>query len=232
VVIAGGALAAIWFLSQQGVSDTPGVADPDETNSDGSAVGGTDAGIFDQVVAAVTGIPDYINAWADAITGHEGWAPGSRSFRNNNPGNLRVTGDQGVDSGGFGVFSTYALGRAALTGDLGGKVRKYGAWTVYQVMARYAPPSDGNDTVGYAAAVAGALGCASTSLVSTIGPLWASTARVWLPATFAGQPAQVLQVVADPTQIATSLDTPFIGDPSEATLSDPSSADDGSEVDA
>src|SRR4051812_25836093 len=36
---------------------------------------------------------DVIRKWADAIQLHEGWFVGSKSYRNNNPGNLRVTGD-------------------------------------------------------------------------------------------------------------------------------------------
>jgi hypothetical protein len=109
-----------------------------------------------------------VKKWADAIQNHEGWFPGSRSYRNNNPGNLRVTGDKGVDSGGFGIFSTYEKGRAALEGDLSAKIRKYPSQTIAQIMERYAPSSE-NDSALYASVVAKALGVSVSTKLSELG---------------------------------------------------------------
>jgi hypothetical protein len=64
---------------------------------------------------------DPINAMALAIQSAEGYYPGSRSYRNNNPGNLKTTsapGQTGVDSGGFAIFDSYADGFAALENQL------------------------------------------------------------------------------------------------------------------
>ena len=42
--------------------------------------------------------------------------PGTRPFRNNNPGDLMLPGDQGTDSGGYGIFSSADFA-AAQSGD-------------------------------------------------------------------------------------------------------------------
>lgn len=50
-----------------------------------------------------------------AIKRNEGLFPGSTSYRNNNPGNLRAyRSDQPVDSRGFRIFNSMAEGEAAL----------------------------------------------------------------------------------------------------------------------
>jgi hypothetical protein len=163
-LLAFGAVAGLlYFAYEQGLgTDSP----------DG---GTTDAGTIDDLVALVM-VPDYINTWADAITVHEGWYDGSRSYRNNNPGNLEIDGDAGRDSGGYGVFSSYSAGRNALVADLMAKVRKYGSWTLYQVMSRYAPPSE-NNTTAYTNAVAAALGGSVTpsTLVSDLSSAWSGS---------------------------------------------------------
>jgi hypothetical protein len=163
LLVLGGVVGILYLAYEQGIgTDSP----------DG---GTTDAGTIDDLVALVM-VPDYINAWADAITVHEGWYPGSRSYRNNNPGNLEIDGDAGRDSGGYGVFSSYSAGRNALVADLSAKVRKYRSWTLYQVMSRYAPPSE-NNTTAYTNAVAAALGGSVTpsTLVSQISSDWSGS---------------------------------------------------------
>lgn len=58
--------------------------------------------------------------WAEAIKQFEGWKPGSRSFKNHNPGNLRYSaytaslGAIGKDSGRFCIFEDDRAGFAAL----------------------------------------------------------------------------------------------------------------------
>jgi hypothetical protein len=215
-LIGGAAVAALYFLYQQGVSTTPGVGDPSDTDPDGGAAGGTDAGIMSDVIAYI-GAPDYVNAWADAITIHEGWTVGSRSYRNNNPGNLEIQGDLGVDSGGYGIFSSYSAGRNALVSDLVAKVNKYGSWTLYQVMARYAPPSE-NNTQAYADAVASALSVTTTTLVNAISGIWSSQGLVWTPVTFPSMGAQPAQ---QPQADASSSTDSLVSDSTALTNFDP-----------
>ena len=101
-----------------------------------------------------------------AIKKHEGWYPGSRSYRNNNPGNIR--GGQwklavGKDSSGFCVFKTYADGYITLQTLVLNAAR--GKSTVYKptdtlrtFFRRYAPPDDNNNAYHYAEVVATAMG--------------------------------------------------------------------------
>jgi len=59
-----------------------------------------------------------IEKLAAAIKKFEGWYPGSRSFRNNNPGNLRSSKFQAGQADGFAFFKSHAIGRSALLWDL------------------------------------------------------------------------------------------------------------------
>jgi hypothetical protein len=113
-----------------------------------------------------------VTAWAQAIQQFEGWFPGSRSYRNNNPGNLRVLGAPGqigVDPGGFAIFDSYASGFAALVSDLTAKIAKYPGATLAEIMGRYAPASDGNDTSSYTNFIARALGVSPDTKLSQLG---------------------------------------------------------------
>lgn len=132
-----------------------------------------------------------IEAWAAAIQKHEGWYPGSRAYRNNNPGNLNYAGQRGatgvdVRSGpyrgqvlslqawaaagkpvGFAVFPTHAAGFDALKRDLRAKLTRWPTYTIAQVMAVYAPASE-NDTARYAQVVAAALGASPATTVQEL----------------------------------------------------------------
>lgn len=61
-----------------------------------------------------------IEIWASAIEKEEGFAPKTRSWRNNNPGNIKFSpliqklGATHQDPDGFAVFPSYAAGREAL----------------------------------------------------------------------------------------------------------------------
>lgn len=96
---------------------------------------------------------------AKAFQVKEGWYPGSRSYRNKNPGNIRNL------DGTFKVFSIYddpdsynpnVEGLDALEDYLlrvaSGKHKAYLKWgagmTIYQMCQTYAPKSDGNDPMG------------------------------------------------------------------------------------
>jgi hypothetical protein len=107
-----------------------------------------------------------IGAWADAIQVHEGWFPGSRSYRNNNPGNLRFVGQRlaiGSDSSNFCIFKTYADGRATLEQMLinaaTGKSSVYRPeMSLLDFFNKYAPSADNNNPGAYAADVARRIG--------------------------------------------------------------------------
>ncbi len=100
---------------------------------------------------------------ADAIQKMEGWFPGSVSYQNNNPGNLRYVGH--VAFGGiqtsmgiknFSKFDSYADGRKALIwqiksyADRGVSFREF--------LNAYAPSSDNNDPENYSNFVANWVG--------------------------------------------------------------------------
>ena len=78
----------------------------------------------------------------------EGWKPGSRSYRNRNPGNIESA------PGVYGIYATFVEGYQALLDDLKGKFtgrNRHGLGpqsTVTQLMNVYAPPSE-NPTQEY-----------------------------------------------------------------------------------
>ncbi len=75
---------------------------------------------------------------ADAVQKQEGFYPGSRSYRNNNPGNIKLGsfakqfGATEADNQGHAIFPDYASGRAALEALLskhsGESLSKMGGW--------------------------------------------------------------------------------------------------------
>lgn len=113
----------------------------------------------------VSGRPTIEN-FAQAIKQYEGWYPGSRSFRNNNPGNLkfaRQLGAIGKDEQGFAIFENYNYGWNALCMLLQRAVK--GQSDIYNPNMNffdffrvYAPASDNNAPDTYALFVARKLG--------------------------------------------------------------------------
>lgn len=111
-----------------------------------------------------------VKDFALAIQKHEGWYDGSRSFRNNNPGNLvynSYTIDLGAsrveDKGRFAYFDTYEQGLNALmqhiTYAATDELRSYHAeMTLLEFFSKYAPSADGNNPKNYATDVANQLG--------------------------------------------------------------------------
>jgi hypothetical protein len=107
---------------------------------------------------------------------HEGWSPpsakfpiGTRSFRNNNPGNIKYgsfaesCGATGKDDNGFAKFDSYLDGfnalKALINNAATGKSSIYKpTMTLDQFFSKYAPSSDGNDPSAYARTVARKLG--------------------------------------------------------------------------
>lgn len=97
---------------------------------------------------------------ADKIQSIEGWYPGSVSYRNNNPGNLRyptpILGATSVDQNGFLVFPDYATGRAAEEHQITLDASR--GMSILDFTNKYAPASDSNDPSSYAASIADASG--------------------------------------------------------------------------
>lgn len=98
---------------------------------------------------------------ADAIMHYEGWALGSCSYRNRNPGNLRAAEHSlGDDANGYAIFPSLIDGYSALLEDLAakftGKTRSGlgPASTLAELFAIYAPSADHNAPEKYAAFVA------------------------------------------------------------------------------
>lgn len=118
------------------------------------------------------GSDSLIPKWAKAIQNHEGYYAGSRSYRNNNPGNfksgsltdfMRKLGATSVDSDGFCIFPSYYIGFQALCSfltmackdQLGSYQSKMTLLDFYKI---YAPSTDNNNPTTYAQAVAMELG--------------------------------------------------------------------------
>lgn len=101
---------------------------------------------------------------------------GSRSWRNNNPGNLkygefaRAQGATGQDERGFARFPDYATGRKAMENLLFGPRYAGAGLSVSGAISKWAPSSDGNNTAAYAANVARAIGVDPNTPLSQLTP--------------------------------------------------------------
>jgi RHS repeat-associated protein len=95
---------------------------------------------------------------------------GSRSFRNNNPGNLRNfdfskrNGSIG-EAGGFAVFPNEATGQSALTGLL--ETKTYQALSISDAISRFAPSVE-NNTKNYQTFIRNATGLDGSTALSTL----------------------------------------------------------------
>lgn len=115
--------------------------------------------------------------WAEAIKRHEGWFVGSRSYRNNNPGNFRFTdylkslGAVGADANNYSIFKTFDAGWGALLQFLrdaqANELRAYRLHaqakgreipTLRDFFEVYAPSADSNNPLHYAEVVAEYIG--------------------------------------------------------------------------
>lgn len=125
--------------------------------------------LLDQRDGRDMGTPEVkskIGFWANAIKEMEGWFEGSRSFRNNNPGNLKYAGQRntiGLDNNGFAIFATYEDGWNALVHQLtiaaDGRSAVYNPeMTLLEFFKVYAPASDNNHPENYAKFVADKIG--------------------------------------------------------------------------
>lgn len=131
---------------------------------------------------------------AKAIGWHEGWKPGSRAYRNNNPGNLRrspmETGHVGSweTADRFATFDTPAQGWSALIYDLQCKATgKTAAWhdadkdgvkdsgeeltpsdTLAEFFRVYAPAEDANNPASYCAVACKIAGLQPTDTLASL----------------------------------------------------------------
>ena len=108
-----------------------------------------------------------LDAMALAIFDYEGSHPHDRNHRNNNPGNLRLTGNgYPRDVGGYTIFPTFTEGYVALIQDIRAKIwgdNDHGLnmdSTLEDFFKVYAPSSDANNPLRYAWDVARWLGAA------------------------------------------------------------------------
>lgn len=85
-----------------------------------------------------------------------------RGIRNNNPGNLRPTKDQwqgaNGDDGGYLKFKTPEAGLRAMAKNLVTQQEKHGLNTVEDIITKYAPKEDDNNTMAYISQVSTAMG--------------------------------------------------------------------------
>lgn len=105
-------------------------------------------------------IVNPLEALADAIMAFEGWSAGSRSNRHRNPGNLRPVLPSQAQADGYRVFPSLIMGYGALLKDLEIKFDGQSRTgigpqsTLGELMAVWAPASDGNAPGQYARFVA------------------------------------------------------------------------------
>lgn len=124
------------------------------------------------------------DVFAAQIQKYEGFSNGSRSFRNNNPGNIRPgslnLGQVGVDSGGFGIFASYGDGYNALIRDIQAKFSgrtRTGLGpdsTAVDFFAVYNPVSDGGVPAAYAQQVVNGLNAqygSNLTIYNTLGDI-------------------------------------------------------------
>ena len=159
----------------------------DSIGSESTAGGGSLLGFFGMQPSAAAapgadssegGAMASLTDWANAIFHFEGGNKGDLNVRNNNPGNLKYsgqTGATGADSRGFAVFSSFDAGLAALVADLQAKVNKYPDYTLLQIMTRYLGGNVKNpqvtaegDPYKYANYVAGKLGVSTSDTLADI----------------------------------------------------------------
>lgn len=91
--------------------------------------------------------------------GHQFRTEGKRPWRNNNPGNIMMTGRDddvsmkhgaiGKDKGGFSVFPTQEAGMAAMRELLFSPDRPYANRNIDAIVEKYAPKAHGNDVEKY-----------------------------------------------------------------------------------
>lgn len=121
-----------------------------------------------------------LDKWCKAAQQYEGWSviPPSRSYLNNNPGNIEFTGqsnaalETGHNPNRFAHFMTYqdgynSLYNLFLNACTGKSSVYYPTMTLQDFYGVYAPSVDGNNVSAYATFVAGFLGVPVTTQIKT-----------------------------------------------------------------
>lgn len=125
-------------------------------------VGKNTRAVLNEEIGEVESYAPTIEQFADAIQEMEGYFPGSRAYKNNNPFNLKYIGQRtaiGKDDKGFCIFPSYDIGRQTgidmIKNVVAGKSRVYKQnCSILEFFKLYAPDSDGNDSNRYASFVA------------------------------------------------------------------------------
>jgi len=99
----------------------------------------------------------------------------TRGIRNNNPGNIRKSniawlGKIPGNDPDFETFDTPEHGIRALAVNLKTYQEKYGLNTIYDIISRWAPPSE-NDTAAYMESVARSTGIPVNEVISLSNPV-------------------------------------------------------------
>ena len=115
-----------------------------------------------------------LDAFCLAIQEYEGWRPGTRAYRNCNPGNLRFSPMQDHNEDGYACFNTFAQGWAALLYDVRSKATGHTRTglgpgsTIEDFFRVYAPAEDKNHPLDYADFVARRAGLQITDTLDTL----------------------------------------------------------------
>ena len=115
--------------------------------------------LIDLLAQALTSfMPPKIVKLSQLIAQYEGFSPGTRAFRNNNPGNCKfsqkgyraIYGKVTQDKDGFAIFPTASLGWLYLQNMLLNWAKdERKEWTIKQLIEVYAPALDDNDPIAY-----------------------------------------------------------------------------------
>lgn len=113
----------------------------------------------------------------------------SRGLRNNNPGNIRQNSDNFLgevkpsSDPAFKQFESIEYGYRAIFVTLNTYQKKYGLYTIRDIISRWAPPADNNDTEAYIRAVSSESGVPESSRITSTNrdvmiPIVAAMSRV------------------------------------------------------
>lgn len=112
----------------------------------------------------------------------------TRGLRNNNPGNIRKSGTVYLGEtvsadASFKTFESVEYGYRAMFVLLHTYQKRYGLKTLRQMISRWAPPEDNNDTEAYITAVSDDSGVPADSTITTtykdvMVPIVAAMSRV------------------------------------------------------
>src|SRR3990167_10208410 len=141
-----------------------------------------------------------LSEFASAIKAHEGWFVGSRSYRNNSPGNLRWSKYQAGIRDGYAYFLTYQQGWDALIFDIrakctGNTKTELGPdSTILEFCEVWAPSFDGNRPRQYAEFIASRL---NLSIYSTLKEIYSERVPLKILVLLANLPVDRESVVKE-----------------------------------